>query len=67
MYWKRAEKDFAGGPVAKTPNSGCQGWIPGQATRSHMLQLRVPMLQLKIPYTVTKKDSQCCNEDPACT
>ena len=41
--WKRtgkeAEKNFAGGPVAKTPNSGCQGSIPGQGTRSHMLQL----------------------------
>ena len=34
--------DFPGGPVAKTsiPNTGGQGLIPDQGTRSHMLQLR---------------------------
>ena len=26
------------------PNAGSPGWIPGQVTRSHMLQLRVYML-----------------------
>ena len=26
------------------PNAGGPGWIPGQVTRSHMLQLRVYML-----------------------
>ena len=31
------------------PNAGGLGSIPGQGTRSHMLQLRVRMLQLKIP------------------
>ncbi|TEA36668.1 hypothetical protein DBR06_SOUSAS310070, partial [Sousa chinensis] len=30
-----------------TPNAGGPGSIPGQGTRSHMLQLRVHMLQLK--------------------
>ena len=30
-----------------TPNAGSLGSIPGQGTRSHMLQLRVLMLQLK--------------------
>ena len=32
--------DFPGGPVAKTPNTGGLGSIPGQGTRPHMLQLR---------------------------
>ncbi|TEA30837.1 hypothetical protein DBR06_SOUSAS15510001, partial [Sousa chinensis] len=31
------------------PNAGGPGLIPGQGTRSHMLQLSVCMLQLKIP------------------
>ena len=30
------------------PNSGDLGSVPGQGTRSHMPQLRVPMLQLKL-------------------
>ena len=29
------------------PSAGDLGWIPGQGTRSHMLQLRVPVLQLR--------------------
>ena len=37
-----------------TPNAGGPGLIPGQGTRSHMLQLRVHMLQLKILYAATK-------------
>ena len=34
--------DFPGGPVAKlcAPNARGLGSIPGQGTRSHMLQLR---------------------------
>ena len=35
------------------PNAGGQGSIPGQGTRSHMLELRGCMLQLK--------DPACCN------
>ena len=38
------------------PNTGVQGSIPGQGTRSHMLQLRVPM-PLKILHVVTKTGS----------
>ena len=40
---------FPGGPVAKTLCSECRGSgsIPGQGTGSHMLQLRVLMLQLR--------------------
>ena len=35
------------------PNAGDTGSIPGQGTRSHMLQLRV--------HGATKKDPVCCN------
>ena len=38
-----------------TPNAGVLGSIPDQGTRSHILQLRVHMLQLKIPNVTTKK------------
>ncbi|TEA34995.1 hypothetical protein DBR06_SOUSAS9710069, partial [Sousa chinensis] len=43
------------------PNAGGPGLISGQGTRSHMLQLRVCMLQLKILHAATKKDPMCCN------
>ena len=39
------------------PNAGDPSLIPGQGTRSHMLEIRVCMLQLKkkkIPYTTKK-------------
>ena len=36
------------------PNAGDQGSIPGQGTRSHMLQLRARMPQLKIPQAATE-------------
>ena len=36
------------------PNAGGPGSIPGQGTRSHMPQLKVCTLQLKIPYATTK-------------
>ncbi|TEA33613.1 hypothetical protein DBR06_SOUSAS3910181, partial [Sousa chinensis] len=39
------------------PKAGGLGSIPGQGTRSHMPQLRVCMLQLKILHAAT--------EDPA--
>ena len=40
--------DFLGSPVAKTPciHAGGLSLIPGQGTRSHVLQLRVRVLQL---------------------
>ena len=49
---KTGFRDFSGGPVAKTPCSQCrgQGTIPGWGTRSHMLQPRVSVPQLKIPW-----------------
>ena len=44
------------------PNAGGLGSFPGRETRSHMLQLRVCMPQLKIPdATVQIEDSRCCN------
>ena len=44
------------GPVAKTVFSQCGGSdsTPGQGTRSHMLQLRVFIPQLKILHAATK-------------
>ena len=38
-----------------TPNAGGQGSIPGQGTRSHMLQLRAHMPQPKNPHLATKR------------
>ncbi|TEA42070.1 hypothetical protein DBR06_SOUSAS23010014, partial [Sousa chinensis] len=35
-------------------NAESLGSIPGQGTRSHMLQLRVRMPQLKIPHATMK-------------
>ena len=32
--------DLPAGPVAKSSHSQCLGFIPGQGTRSHMLQLK---------------------------
>ena len=56
------ERDFHGGSLAKTPplNPGGLGSIPGQETRSHMPQVRMP--QLKIPHATRKiEDTTCCN------
>ncbi|TEA25428.1 hypothetical protein DBR06_SOUSAS11710016, partial [Sousa chinensis] len=36
------------------PNAGGRGSIPGQGTRSHMLQLRVRKPQLKILHAPTR-------------
>ena len=40
-----------------TPNTGSSGLIPGQGAGSCMLQLRVCMLQLKIPHATTKTEN----------
>ena len=37
--------------------AGSEGSIPGQGTRSHKLQLRICMTQLKIAHAITK--TQC--------
>ena len=43
-----------------THNAGGPGSIPGQGMRSNTLQLRVCMLQLKIPHYAMKiKDPLC--------
>ena len=44
-----------------TPNVGGLGSITGQATRPHMLQLRVHVLKLKILHATAK------TEDPGCS
>ena len=54
-------RDFSSGPVTKTPCFQCRelGFNPWWRIRSHVPQLRVCMLQLKIPHAVTKTwDSQ---------
>ena len=38
----------------QAPYAGCSGLIPGQGIRSHMPQLRVCMLQLKILHATTE-------------
>ena len=54
-YLKSFHGDFLGGPVVKiwASTAGGPGWIPGQETRSHMIQLN-------IPHAATK------TEDPVC-
>ena len=42
----------------RAPNAGGPGSVPIQGTRSHMLQLRVRMLQLKIPHASTDNLAQ---------
>ena len=37
-----------------TPNAGCPGLIPSRETRSHVPQLRVHTMQLKIPRAALK-------------
>ncbi|TEA34982.1 hypothetical protein DBR06_SOUSAS9710054, partial [Sousa chinensis] len=37
----------------RLPNAGGPGSVPGQGTRSHMLQLKIPHVARKIPL--------CCN------
>ena len=44
------------------PNVGALGSIPGQGTRSHLPQLRVRMLQLKIPRAATKNQRSQINK-----
>ena len=43
--WLRLQVSNAGGPCS----------VPGQGTRSHMLQFRIHLRQLKIPHVTTKK------------
>ena len=48
------------GLILGAPNAGGLGLIPGQGTRSHMLQLKPPHTATKDPTTATK------TEDPTC-
>ena len=42
-------KHFAGGPVADwAPDAGVPGSIPSQRTRSHMLQVKIHLPQLRL-------------------
>ena len=55
--------DFSGvqWPRLHAPHARGSGLIPDQGTRSHLLQLRVPKPQLKIPYAATKMEDPKCN------
>ena len=44
------------------PNAGGLGWIPGQGTRSHMLQLRDCMVQQKVLHATTKTQHSQINK-----
>ena len=45
--------------LTRTPNARGLGLIPGQGTGSHMLQLRVCMLQLKFLHVTTRRSKIC--------
>ena len=46
----------------QAPSAGSPGLIPGQGTGSHMPQVSICMLQLKMPYAVRKiEDPKCYN------
>ena len=48
------------------PNAGGLGLTLGRETRPHMMQLRVPIPQLKILHASTKiKDSACLKKELA--
>ena len=44
------------------PNAGGPGSIPGQGTRSHMLQLKTPHTAAKIPCATTKTQHSQINK-----
>ena len=55
---KILNRDFPGSPVAKTPptpSAEGPGWIPGQGTRSHIPQLKVPRATTKTRSTQRSK------------
>ena len=56
VFTAETRRDFPGGAEAETPCSQCRGSgsDPCWETRSHLLQLGVCMLQLKIPHALTK-------------
>ena len=61
--WKTGTSLVAQWLRLSVTNPGCPGSILGQRTRSHMLQLRVQMPQLKDPNAVTKTQrSQIINK-----
>ena len=47
-------RDFPGGPLAKPPRSNT-GLTPGQETRCHMLQLKIPHATTKTSHSQVSK------------
>ena len=66
IHWiiKKQERDFPGGPVAKTLCSLCRGLgsIPGKGTRSRMTQLRSHMTQQRPSSAKRKKKKSSKNK-----
>ena len=59
------EGAFPGGPVAKTPSVRGLRLIPGQGTRTHMLQVKIPhptMKILRVPWTVRRSKQSILKE-----
>ena len=52
--WATEQKQVVQWLRLHAPNAESPGSIPGQGTRSHILQLRVHMLQLKISSAATE-------------
>ena len=52
--WATEQKQVVQWLRLHAPNAESPGSIPGQGTRSHIMQLRVHMLQLKILSAATK-------------
>ena len=62
VHQKREKRgNFTGGPMTRlwAPSVGSPGSIPGQGTRSHILQLRVGMLQGRLKISLAATKTQC--------
>ena len=62
---KPHEGAFPGGPVAKTLSVRGLGLIPGQGTRTHMLQVKIPhptVNILRVPWTVRRSNQSVLKE-----
>ena len=58
LHQNGPKRDFPGGPVAKTPCFQCRGAlgsIPGQGTKFHTLQLKVPSVTTKTQHSQINK------------
>lgn len=61
-----SDQDFPGGPVARTPRSKSRDPIPGQRTKQHMPQPKIPTAAVKNSHTATE-DSVRAGESGGCS